>query len=60
MKIRGKQKFVCFFAKRTKALAMRGVIAILMLVVMAMVVVRFDGVFSLVGESRKKADFFRC
>ena len=44
-----------FFAKRTKALAMRGVIAILMLVVMAMVVVRFDGIFSLVGESRKKA-----
>ena len=34
---------------------MRGVIAILMLVVMAMVVVRFDGIFSLVGESRKKA-----
>ena len=34
---------------------MRGVIAILMLVVMVMVVVRFDGISSLVGESRKKA-----
>ena len=53
MKIRGRQKFV-FFAKRTKALAMRGVIAILMLVVMVMVV-WFDGIFSLVGESSKKA-----
>ena len=34
---------------------MRGVTAILMLVVMVVVVVRFDGISSLVGESRKKA-----
>ena len=38
-----------------KTLTLRGVIAILMLVVMVMVVVRFDGISSLVGESRKKA-----
>ena len=34
---------------------MRGVIAILMLVVMVMVVVKFNGISSLVGESLKKA-----